>query len=590
MTPMNAGRRGRPGPLYTWGGLRIPSRIVELFDAASRSDRRACLFLVLLCLVALLPGFFSIPPVDRNEARAAQVTRQMLDNGDFVETRLGWGPRHTQPLGLHWMQAAVVAAADLVGVPGVERRIWLYRLPSLAAAIASVLLTYWAALAFAHRRAAMFAASLLASSVALSVAGRLAVPETALLGAVAAMIGAMGRLYLDERHGEPAEDPAQARRQAQLALIFWGALAFALFAKGLIAPLYVVLPLATLAVLDRSARFLRRAKSLAGLGLIVLVAGGWFLLRRYAPPETHEEFVARLLLGRVAPDYQGFNGPPGAYLLMFWGLFWPAAPLAALAVPMLWKARRIGSVRFLLAWVLPAWLLFELLPAKVPAYVGPTLPAIAILIALAVERGAMALGNTRLARLLWLWPLIGAAIAVAALLGLAVFDHTTSLLAWPLLLIGFFALVTAAGAVRDYGVEKASLVAIAGMLISGFGVMQLVLPQMQSFWISPRLVALAEHEPCAGRSGGVLVGSAGYSEPSLALLLAQPPRFLDGAGAADFLKEGGCRVVFVERRQEARFARRAEALGLRIGRGAEVRGFQYNGLRVVRLTLYRVGS
>lgn len=590
MTPMNAGRRGRPGPLYTWGGLRLPSRIIELFDAASRSDRRACLFLVLLTLVALLPGFSSIPPVDRNEARAAQVTRQMLDTGDFTETRLGWETRHTQPLGLHWMQAAVVAAADLVGVPGAESRIWLYRLPSLAAAIASVLLTYWAALAFAHRRAAMFAASLLASSVALSVAGRLAVPETALLAAIAAMIGAMGRLYLDERHGEPAEGPAQAHRQSQLALIFWAALAFALFAKGLIAPLYVLLPLTTLAIVDRTARFLKRAKSLIGLGLIVLVAGGWFLLRRYAPPETHEEFVARLLLGRVAPDYQGFNGPPGAYLLMFWGLFWPAAPLAALAAPMLWKARRIGAVRFLLAWVLPAWLLFELLPAKVPAYVGPTLPAIAILIALAVERGAMALGNTRLARLLWLWPLIGAAIAVAALLGLAVFDHTTSLLAWPLLLIGFFALVTAAGSVRDYGVEKASLVAIAGMLVSGFGVMQLVLPQMQSLWISPRLVALAEHEPCAVRGGDIFVGSAGYNEPSLALLLARPPRFLDGAGAADFLKEGGCRVVFVEGRHEARFARRAEALGLRIGRGAEVRGFQYNGLRVVRLTLYRVGS
>lgn len=589
MKPVTAGRSGRSAPLYTRGGPRIPGRIVELFDACSRSDRRACLFLVALCLVALLPGFFAIPPVDRNEARFAQISRQMVETGNLAETRLGWEARRTRPLGLHWVQAAVVAAAEAVGVPQAESRIWLYRLPSLAAAIAGVLLTYWAALAFTHRRGAMLAASLLAVSVAIGVAGRLAVPESSLVAAVAAMIGAMGRLYLAERHGEGGGAAGQSARDARLALIFWTALAFGLLTKGLLTTLYVVLPLIALVAVDRSARFLRRARSLAGIGVVVFVAGGWFVLRHYAHVETQAELVARSLLGRVSPDYPGFAGLPGAYLVLFWALFWPAAPLAALACPIIWKARRLGSVRFLLAWVLPAWLLFEALPTKVPAYVLPTLPAIAILVALAVERGALALGNTRLARVTWLWPVIGAAIAVAALLGLAVFDRSTSVLAWPFLLVGFFALVTAAGSIRDYGVEKSALMAIAGMLVSGFGVMQLVLPSIESFWTSPRLAALAGKETCAAGTGPIEVGVAGYNEPSLVLLLPNAPRFLDGAGAADFLKRGGCRVVFVERRQEARFARRAEALGLRIQRGADVRGFDYNGLRGVRLTPYRAG-
>lgn len=588
MKSVTAGNRGRSAPLYTQRGPRIPDRIVELFDWCSSTDGRASLFLVALCLVALLPGFFSIPPVDRDEARFALITRNMLESGDLTQTRLGWEAKRTRALGLHWMQAAVVGAADAVGVPHAHARIWLYRLPSLAAAIAGVLLTYWAALAFTHRRAALLAASLLAGSVALGVAGRLAVPEVFLLASVAAMIGAMGRLYLAERREGGAIDPSPD--DARLALIFWGALSFGLFTKGLITPLYVVLPLLALVAVDRSARFLRRARSYAGLGLILVVAVGWFLLRRYAPAETQAAFVARTLLGPVAGNYQGFAGLPGTYLLLFWALFWPAAPLAALAVPIVWKARRLGSVRFLLAWVLPVLLLFEILPTKVPAYVAPTLPAIAILIALAVERGALALGNMRLARVLWLWPVIGAIIAVAALLGLAVFDRTTSVLAWPLLLIGFFALVIAASSVREYGVEKSALVAIAGMLISGFGVMQLVLPNIESFWLAPRIVAAAAREPCTTANGKVDVGVAGYSEPSLALLLPQTPRFLDGAGAADFLKAGGgCRIVFVDRRQEPRFARRAEAIGLRIQRGADLRGFDYNGLREVRLSLYRRG-
>ncbi|TCK31723.1 4-amino-4-deoxy-L-arabinose transferase-like glycosyltransferase [Ancylobacter aquaticus] len=590
MKSFAAGRKARSAPLYSSRGPRLPDRIVALFEACCASDRRACLFLVGLCLVALLPGFFSIPPVDRDGARFALISRHMVETGNLTETRLGWEAKRTQALGLHWLQAGVVKAAELVGVPEAPTRVWLYRVPSLAAAIGAVLLTFWAALAFTHRRAAVLAASLLASSVALGVGGRLAVPEVFLVGSVAAMMGAMGRLYLAERQDRGAVDWQQSSQEARLALVFWSALAFSLFTKGLMTPIYVVLPLAALLAVDRSALFLRRARSYAGLAVILVVVIGWFLLRRYGPPETQAEFVVRTLLGPVAGGYQGFTGLPGVYLLLFFALFWPAAPLAALAFPIVWKARRIGKVRFLLAWVVPVWLLFEILPTKVPAYVAPMLPAVAILIALAVERGALALGNMRLARVLWLWPLIGAVIAVGALLGMAVFDRTTSVLAWPLLLLGFFALVIAAASVREYGVEKSALVAIAGMLVSGFGVMQLVLPNIDSFWLAPRVAAAAAREPCGVGSGPIEVGIAGYNEPSFALLLPDAPRFLDGAAAADFLKVGGaCRVVFVERRQEPRFARRAEAIGLRIQRGADLRGFDYNGLRQVRLAPYRPG-
>ncbi|UOK70583.1 glycosyl transferase [Ancylobacter polymorphus] len=590
MKSFASGRKARSAPLYSARGPRLPDRIVALFEACCHTDRRACLFLVGLCLVALLPGLFSIPPVDRDGARYALISRHMAETGALTETRLGWEPKRTQALGLHWMQAGMVKAAEVVGVPDAPTRVWLYRLPSLAGAIAAVLLTFWAALAFTHRRGALLAGSLLASSVALGVAGRLAVPEVFLIAAVAAMLGAMGRLYLAERQRGAAGAWHQSAYESRVALVFWTALAFGLFTKGLMTPLYVVLPLVALVAVDRSALFLRRARSYAGLALLLLVVIGWVVLRRYGPAETQPELLARTLLGPVAREYQGFTGLPGVYLLLFFALFWPAAPLAPLAIPILWKARRIGTVRFLLAWVVPVWVLFEILPTKVPAYVAPTLPAIAILIALAVERGALAIGNTRLTRVLWLWPLIGAVIAVGALLGMAVFDRTTSVLAWPLLLMGFFALVIAAASVRDYGVEKAALVAIAGMLVSGLGVMQLVLPNIESFWMAPRVVAATARESCGADAGPIEVAIAGYNEPSFALLLPNAPRFLDGAAAADFLKAGGtCRVAFVEKRQEPRFARRAEAIGLRIQRGADLRGFDYNGLREVRLAPYRPG-
>jgi 4-amino-4-deoxy-L-arabinose transferase-like glycosyltransferase len=43
--------------------------------------------LLLFCLVAFLPGFFQIPPVDRDEARFAQATKQMIESGQYVDIR-----------------------------------------------------------------------------------------------------------------------------------------------------------------------------------------------------------------------------------------------------------------------------------------------------------------------------------------------------------------------------------------------------------------------------------------------------------------------------------------------------------------------
>ncbi|QIB32425.1 ArnT family glycosyltransferase [Ancylobacter pratisalsi] len=577
MNPTTAPEQRRRAGHAGRRGLNIAGRIVTLFDAAALSHRNAILFLVLLCVATLLPGMFAIPPVNRDEARFAYVSRQMAETGNLTEVRVGVEARHTRPLGLHWVQAGLVAAVEGLGYAKAPRTIGIYRLPSLVGAIGAVLLTYWAALAFVGRRGALLAATLLASSAVFAVAGRLALPDALFLAAIAAMIGSLARIYL--RNGADASDATKH------AAILWTALACALTTKGLIAPLYLVLPIAALVVLDRSAGFLRATAPLVGLAVCLAVGVVWFVLRHFAGSGGDDALLT--LTGRVSPAFKGFSALPGTYLVIFAGLFWPGAPLAALAAPIIWRARRLRAVRYLLVWILPAWLLFELLPTKVPAYVVPTFPAIAILVALAFERGALALANTRLVRLLWLWPLIGALIAFFALLGLALFDHTTSFLAWPLLLVGFFALVTAAVSVRDYGIEKVTLLAIAGMLVSGFGVMQLVLPQMKSLWLAPRMAAVAGREACPGGPDARVVASAGYTEPSLLFAVPGPVRFVDGAGAADVLNETGCRVAFVERRQEMRFVRRAEFLGMRIERGADIAGFDYTTGRRVRLTLYR---
>ena len=162
-----------------------------IVDLAVGSHARAVAVLLVVGLVALLPGFFNIPPIDRDEARFAQATKQMVESGDYVDIRFQDEVRYKKPVGIYWLQAAVVKTASALGFPGALTTIWLYRIPSLVGALGAVLLTYWTAVAFVSRRAAMLAGLMIASCVLLSIERLLAKTDAMLLMTVVAAMGAM---------------------------------------------------------------------------------------------------------------------------------------------------------------------------------------------------------------------------------------------------------------------------------------------------------------------------------------------------------------------------------------------------------------
>jgi 4-amino-4-deoxy-L-arabinose transferase-like glycosyltransferase len=69
------------------------------------------------------------------------------------------------------------------------------------------------------------------------------------------------------------------------------------------------------------------------------------------------------------------------------GRFWPGSLIAVPGVVAAVRRRTEFGETFCLAWLLPAWLLFEIVPTKLPHYVLPTFPALALLIARAVLIG-----------------------------------------------------------------------------------------------------------------------------------------------------------------------------------------------------------
>jgi 4-amino-4-deoxy-L-arabinose transferase-like glycosyltransferase len=535
-----------------------------LIDYATASNRRAAAALVLISLLAFLPGFFQIPPVDRDEAYFAQATKQMIETGDYIDIRYQDDVRYRKPVGIYWLQAAVVNTASALGVPNARDKIWLYRVPSLIGAVGAVLATFWCGLAFVSRRGAFLAGLMMTVSAILGGEARLAKTDAVLLLTVILAMSVLARVYLASRRGEVTW-PGWG-----LLAVFWTAMAVSILIKGPLILMFVGLAALSLSVLDRSARWLLKLRPLPGVIWLLLIVLPWFILiymrvgREFLVASVGEDMLAK-----VANSREAHGAPPGLYLVLFFATFFPASILAGLAAPAVWSARKEPAVKFLLAWLVPSWIVFEIVVTKLPHYVLPLYPAIAILTAGAVELRVLSRRIFLVRGIIW-WFLVPGIVSVLAIVGAVMIAHGLALLAWP-----FFAGAVVCGLFAwrlydDDGAERAFLRAAAAAVLMAFGVYGVVVPSLSpAGFPAVALAQVLKDAPCPHP----LAASAGYEEPSLVFLTSTAIRFTDAEGAADFLRQGSCRYAFIEARQERAFALRAEAIGLHYDRGPHIDGY-----------------
>ncbi|MBL6456481.1 glycosyltransferase family 39 protein [Belnapia sp. T6] len=560
------------------------------FSASPRQDlslgllpdalqQRPRLFLVLLCLLLWLPGFFTLPATDRDEARFAQASRQMVESGDYVRIRFGEEERNKKPAGIHWLQAGSVHLLEATHL-GDRNRIWAYRIPSLLGALLAVLATHHWGRAIVGRRAALLGAAMLASCLVLVAEAHIAKTDAALLASVTAAMGLFAAAYL--RPG------AFTGRQAAG---FWLLLGLSILLKGPVGPMVPLLCGITLAVADREAPWLRALRPGWGLPLMIAAAAPWFIAIGLATEgRFFQQAVGGDMLSKIGSGEEKHWGPPGYYLLTFGIAAFPSAWIVLCALPAAWRDRLNPPTRFLLAWIVPSWLIFEAVQTKLPHYTLPLFPALMLLGA------AWAMDPVRGQPGRW-WRRAGIAALVLVAAGLAV-----AALAAPwqlerrLLPGGLIALPAAAALIylllrvgRQRAWGRAGLLGALLAIPLYAAVLEGVAPRLAALWIAPRLAdAVAASAP--GLPAGQ-IGVTGYSEPSLLFSLGQDVRLLrTGMDAAQFLAGGPGRVVAVGNRAEADFRRQAATLSLAPQELASVTGFNYSRGRWVTLLLFRLPS
>jgi 4-amino-4-deoxy-L-arabinose transferase-like glycosyltransferase len=538
------------------------------------SGWRGYMLAALVALIAGLPGVFAMPPLDRDESRFAQATAQMLETGDFVNIEFQEEPRHKKPVGIHWLQAASVGVLSSAEA----REIWAYRIPSLLAAALAAAACAWGAAAFFGARAAFAAGAILGMSFILSSEAFIAKTDAALCASVTLMMAALGRLYGEYAGGAPAGRPART--------LLWCGFAASVLIKGPIGPMVLATTLLGLFVLERRIRWARKIGWVWGLVLTLLVVGPWAVA---ITVQTDGGFWGEAIGGDLAPKLAGgherHGGPPGYHLLATPLLFFPATLLLPAAAVVAWTRRAEPGVRFALAWLIPAFLVFELSPTKLVHYTLPMYGALAWLAAASLQQPIGRAGRWGGAALALL---AGAAIAAVAIYGTAEFGSPGD--SWAAGLTAVLAVSAAlAGAVLLVRRQAARGLAVAGVLgVLAHGAMAAVLiPRLEPLLVSTRVAdALAADDlhPREGLAPGP-VEVAGYAEPSLVFLLGTGTGLGDAPEAAAAVAQG--RPAVVERSLLPAFQRELAARGVRGRQVAVVEGFNYSGGDPVALHLFR---
>jgi 4-amino-4-deoxy-L-arabinose transferase-like glycosyltransferase len=536
------------------------------------------LLLGVFALLVFLPGQRRLPPIDRDEPRYAQATEQMLASGDFIDVRFQEVPRDAQPAGIYWLQAL---AETLAGTPG-RREIWVHRLPSLIAAVAAVLLTARLGAALFDARAGLLAGGLLAASLLLGFEARLATTDATLLALVMVAQSLLWEVF--RRRGA---DPPPLR----VVLGFWIALGCGLMVKGPVILLITGSTLAALAAAERRARWMVRLRPGFGLLVVLAIVLPWCVAIGIA---SHGAFFAHALgvnfFGKVASGQQAHGAPPGVYLLLFPLMFWPGSIFAIRALPFVWRERSQPELRFLLCWIVPSWLVFELVATKLPHYVLPTYPAIACLAAAGCLTPLAALRpwqRRAFAGFAGIWLLLGLVLAFGPSLLLWRLEGESTATGFGAGILATVLLLAALWLLRAGRAARAALPAVlASALVFGVGYCD-VLPALRTIWLSPRIAAaLAAVRPCRDS----VLATSGFAEPSLVFLAGGDLRLAGPSAAAALLsRDPACGLALVEARQAPQFLRLAAAAGVMPRGLAEIRGLNYSNGRRLDLTIYAAG-
>lgn len=553
-----------------------------LKNKLTRTFYNRLLLLVFTAFLLLLPGRASIPPFDRDEPRYMQATAQMLESHNFIDVRFQDKPRYLQPAGIYWLEAAAVSLTGTLS----DRAVWAYRIPSLVAMTSAIGLTAWMGAILFNPAAGLLSGALLATSVLVEAEGRMATIDSTLLLAV--LLAEFSLLLVLEDRSKDRRTPVAT------ALLFWIALGCGLMLKG---PVVLIPGLGTplcLALVERNGSWLQRLRFGWGWLVMLAIVVPWCVaIGLVSHGEFFQHSVGRNFLGKIGQGQEAHGAPPGFHLLVFGLAFWPGSFFAAASLPFIWARRTSWQIQYLLCWIIPHWIVFELIATKLPHYVLPVYPAIALFTGVALSCS----GNE------WNWPqkkwarialfvyggicfIVGILLSLAGIVVSKVIEGNVPPEAWLVAIGSLPLLILATRAVIAAKMRQAAFYAMGSAILIYAGLFLGVIPRLHQIWLSPRLTeAVNQHLPCPDSE----ILSSSFSEPSFVFLMHGRIKFDTSRNAALMLENNkSCGLALIGRRDERTFIEELSKKSIKIVEYERVKGFNYSTGKWLDIGIYGV--
>ncbi len=305
-----------------------------------------------------------------DEGRYAEIPREMVASGDWVTPRLNDLKYFEKPPLQYW------ATATAYTVFGEHQ--WTSRLWTGLTGFAGLFLVWFAGLRLFGRQAAGFSVMLLSSSMLYVLMGHINTLDMGVtffitLGIVALLLG---------------QNETDITKQRNWMLLAWAGMALAVLSKGLMG---IILPGTAVLIycfVQRNFTVLKRMHWSMGGAVFLLITMPWFYQVMQANPEFFDRFFiyehyTRFTtkdLGRYQPWYYFvpilIAGALPWTLLMFDTLL-----RSALARPISnsYTGNTFNPSRFLLIWIVFIYVFFSVSGSKLPSYLLPMFPAMALL-------------------------------------------------------------------------------------------------------------------------------------------------------------------------------------------------------------------
>jgi 4-amino-4-deoxy-L-arabinose transferase-like glycosyltransferase len=306
--------------------------------------------------------------VKPDEGRYAEIPREMVASGDWTTPRLNDLKYFEKPPLQYW---ATAVAYEVFG----EHQ-WTSRLWAGLTGFAGIFLVWFAGLRLFGRVVADYAAILLGSSLLYVLIGHI---DTLDMGVTFFITLGIFSLLL-------AQSETEVKKQRNWMLLAWAGMALAVLSKGLMGLILPGTAVLIYCILQRDLTLLKRMHWFPGLAVFFLIVSPWFYLVMKANPEFFERFFIYEHFTRFTTKDLGRYQP--------WYYFVPillagALPWTVLMFDSAMRAWRGGvradkafsPERFLLIWAVFIYVFFSVSGSKLPSYLLPMFPALALLMA-----------------------------------------------------------------------------------------------------------------------------------------------------------------------------------------------------------------